>query len=45
VNGVGSLVRVGSTALRRVQTGYVMNYVLTFIVGAVAILGYLAFWR
>jgi NADH-quinone oxidoreductase subunit L len=45
VNGVGALVRVGSTALRRVQTGYVMNYVLTFIVGAVAILGYLAFWR
>ena len=45
VNGVGALVRVGSTVLRRVQTGYVMNYVLTFIVGAVAILGYLAFWR
>ncbi len=45
VNGVGALVRVGSTALRRVQTGYVMHYVLTFIVGAVAILGYLAFWR
>jgi len=45
VNGVGALVRVGSTVLRRVQTGYVMNYVLTFIVGAVAMLGYLAFWR
>jgi NADH-quinone oxidoreductase subunit L len=45
VNGVGAVVRVGSAALRRVQTGYVMNYVLSFIVGVVAILGYLAFWR
>jgi NADH-quinone oxidoreductase subunit L len=45
VDGIGALVRVGSTALRRVQTGYVMNYVLSFIVGVVAILGYLAFWR
>ena len=45
VNGVGAIVRVGSGALRRVQTGYVLNYVLSFIVGVVAILGYLAFWR
>jgi NADH-quinone oxidoreductase subunit L len=45
VNGMASLVRVGSLLLRRVQTGYVMNYVLSFIVGVVAILGYLAFWR
>ena len=45
VNGIAALVRVGSLALRRVQTGYVMNYVLSFIVGVVAILGYLAFWR
>ncbi len=45
VNGVGAVVRVGSAVLRRVQTGYVMNYVLSFIVGVVAILGYLAFWR
>jgi NADH-quinone oxidoreductase subunit L len=45
VDGIGALVRVWSTALRRVQTGYVMNYVLSFIVGVVAILGYLAFWR
>jgi NADH-quinone oxidoreductase subunit L len=45
VNGVGAIVRVGSAVLRRVQTGYVMNYVLSFIVGVVAILGYLAFWR
>jgi NADH-quinone oxidoreductase subunit L len=45
VNGVAAVVRVGSLLLRRVQTGYVMNYVLSFIVGVVAILGYLAFWR
>jgi NADH-quinone oxidoreductase subunit L len=45
VNGIAALVRVGSVALRRVQTGYVMNYVLSFIVGVVVILGYLAFWR
>jgi NADH-quinone oxidoreductase subunit L len=45
VNGVATVVRVGSLVLRRVQTGYVMNYVLSFIVGVVAILGYLAFWR
>ncbi len=45
VNGVAAVVRVGSLVLRRVQTGYVMNYVLSFLVGVVAILGYLAFWR
>jgi NADH-quinone oxidoreductase subunit L len=45
VNGIGALVRGGSLALRRIQTGYVMNYVLSFIVGVVAILGYLVFWR
>ena len=45
VNGVGAMVRRWSTVLRRAQTGYVMNYVLSFIVGVVAILGYLAFWR
>ncbi len=45
VNGVGALVRVGSTVLRYLQTGYVMNYVLSFVIGVVAILGYLAFWR
>jgi len=31
--------------LRYLQTGYVMSYVLSFVVGAVAILGYLTFWR
>jgi len=45
VNGLGALVRGGSGALRRIQTGYVMNYVLSFIIGVVVILGYLAFWK
>jgi NADH-quinone oxidoreductase subunit L len=45
VNGVGALVRAGSSVLRYLQTGYVMSYVLSFVVGVVAILGYLAFWR
>ena len=45
VNGVGTLVRAGSVMLRYLQTGYVMSYVLSFVVGAVAILGYLTFWR
>jgi NADH-quinone oxidoreductase subunit L len=44
VNGVGTVVRAGSGVLRRLQTGYVMTYVLSFVVGVVAILGYLV-WR
>ena len=45
VNGVGALVRAGSGVLRYLQTGYVMSYVLSFVVGVVAVVGYLAFWR
>jgi NADH-quinone oxidoreductase subunit L len=45
VNGVGALVRAGSAVLRHLQTGYVMSYVLSFVVGVVVILGYLTFWR
>jgi NADH-quinone oxidoreductase subunit L len=45
VDGIAALVRTGSATLRRVQTGYVMNYVLGFIAGVVIILGYLTFWR
>jgi NADH-quinone oxidoreductase subunit L len=45
VNGVGALIRTGSSVLRYLQTGYVMSYVLSFVVGVVALLGYLAFWR
>ena len=43
VNGVGSLVRMGSTVLRYLQTGYVMTYVLSFVLGVVVLLGYLTF--
>jgi len=45
VNGIGSLVRAGSFVLRYLQTGYVMSYVLSFVIGVVAILGYLTLWR
>ena len=45
VNGVGAIVRTGSILLRYLQTGYVMNYVLSFILGVVVILGYVAFRR
>jgi NADH-quinone oxidoreductase subunit L len=45
VNGIGALVRTGGRLLRYLQTGYVTSYVLSFILGVVAILGYLAFWR
>jgi NADH-quinone oxidoreductase subunit L len=40
VNGVGSLVRVTGDHLRRVQTGYVRNYALGVVVGAVLVLGW-----
>ncbi|HTX52309.1 MAG TPA: NADH-quinone oxidoreductase subunit L [Candidatus Baltobacteraceae bacterium] len=45
VNGIGGLVRAGSTLMRYLQTGYVMNYVLSFLIGVVAIIGYLALAR
>jgi len=45
VNGVGAIVRTASILLRYLQTGYVMNYVLSFILGVVVILGYVAFKR
>jgi NADH-quinone oxidoreductase subunit L len=40
VNGVGRLVRAGSTQLRRLQTGYVRNYALGVIGGIVAMLAW-----
>jgi NADH-quinone oxidoreductase subunit L len=40
VNGVGILVRRLANAGRRVQTGFVRNYALAFLLGAVAILLY-----
>jgi NADH-quinone oxidoreductase subunit L len=41
VNGVGRLVVAWSQGMRRVQTGYVANYALTILIGAVAIIGFL----
>jgi NADH-quinone oxidoreductase subunit L len=44
VNGVAALVGRGAGILRRVQTGFVMNYALSMLIGVVALLG-LLFWR
>ncbi|MDQ3571076.1 MAG: NADH-quinone oxidoreductase subunit L, partial [Actinomycetota bacterium] len=40
VNGVGSVVRLGGSHLRKVQTGYVRNYALGVTFGAALLLGY-----
>ena len=40
VNGVGSLVRVGSNRLRRVQTGSVRTYAASLFLGVALILGW-----
>ena len=40
VNGVGALVRAGSTGLRRVQTGSVRTYAAGLFLGAALILGW-----
>jgi NADH-quinone oxidoreductase subunit L len=42
VNGVGSLVRRTGSGVRRVQTGFVRNYLLGIVIGLVAILAFLA---
>jgi NADH-quinone oxidoreductase subunit L len=42
VNGVATLVRDSGGRLRRVQTGLVRNYALAVVVGAVAIIVFLA---
>ncbi|MEO7555003.1 MAG: NADH-quinone oxidoreductase subunit L [Acidimicrobiales bacterium] len=39
VNGVGSLVRLGGSKLRLVQTGYVRSYALGITIGALVMLG------
>ena len=39
VNGVGAAVASAAQALRQPETGYVRNYALTMLVGAVAVLG------
>jgi NADH-quinone oxidoreductase subunit L len=41
VNGVGRLVVAGSAGLRRVHSGYIVNYTLTMLAGAVVIVAYL----
>jgi NADH-quinone oxidoreductase subunit L len=45
VNGVAELVGRASGRLRHVQTGFVMNYALTMLIGVVAILGLLLWPR
>jgi NADH-quinone oxidoreductase subunit L len=41
VNGVATAVAAWSRGLRRVQTGFVMNYALGILLGAVAVIAYL----
>jgi NADH-quinone oxidoreductase subunit L len=43
VNGIGSVVRSLAGIGRRVQTGFVRTYALTFLAGAVGLLVYLGF--
>ncbi len=45
VNGVAELVLRAAGQLRRVQTGFVMNYALTMLIGVVALLGILLWPR
>ena len=40
VNGAGRVVDMGSGVLRRLQTGYVPNYALSFFVGVIFIMAY-----
>jgi NADH-quinone oxidoreductase subunit L len=39
VNGVGGLVARSAAGLRRMQTGFVVNYALTMLIGVVALVG------
>jgi NADH-quinone oxidoreductase subunit L len=41
VNGAGRLVAAGARTMRRLQTGFVMNYALTMLLGAVAMIAFL----
>ncbi|MFQ5829913.1 MAG: NADH-quinone oxidoreductase subunit L [Candidatus Methylomirabilia bacterium] len=45
VNGLGRVVTGWAQGMRRVHTGYVMNYALTMLLGAVAMLGFLLMRR
>jgi len=42
VDGAGKLARIGSGRLRLVQTGYVRNYGLAILFGAVVLVGFYA---
>jgi NADH-quinone oxidoreductase subunit L len=41
VNGLGRAVAAGAAGLRQLQTGYVVNYALTMLAGAVVIVAFL----
>ena len=41
VNGIGRAVVIGGAGLRRLQTGYVVNYALTMLAGAVLLVAFL----
>jgi NADH-quinone oxidoreductase subunit L len=45
VDGVARLLELGSFRVRRLQTGVVLNYVLSILAGAVLLLGYLVLRR
>jgi NADH-quinone oxidoreductase subunit L len=45
VNGVATAVVAWALGLRRLQTGYVMNYALGMLVGAVALVAFLLMAR
>ena len=40
VNGIATVVERAASQLRRYQTGFVMNYALSMLVGVVALLGW-----
>ena len=45
VNGVATVIERAAGRLRRYQTGFVMNYALSMLVGVVTLLGWLLWPR
>jgi NADH-quinone oxidoreductase subunit L len=41
VNGLGRAVTAGAAGLRRLQTGYAVNYALTMLAGAIVVVAFL----
>ncbi|MCL5035239.1 MAG: NADH-quinone oxidoreductase subunit L [Bacteroidetes bacterium] len=41
VNGTGKTVRFLGRVIRKIQTGFVQNYALTFVIGIIIIIGYI----